>query len=43
LTENFKTLQQPHAFIRAIFPIFKKKMKGQEQENMVNLKKTPEK
>ena len=33
----------PHGFIRAIFPIFKKKMKSQEQENMVNLKKTLEK
>lgn len=33
----------PHGFIRAISPIFKAKLKSQEQENMVNLKKALEK
>ncbi|MFZ1677918.1 MAG: hypothetical protein WAT91_11625 [Saprospiraceae bacterium] len=37
-----KFIATPHGFIRAIFPIFRKKMKRQEQENMMNLKKALE-
>ena len=33
----------PHGFLRAIFPIMKGKLKQQEAENMVNLKKALEK
>ncbi|MBX2910863.1 MAG: hypothetical protein KF717_01685 [Cyclobacteriaceae bacterium] len=33
----------PHGFLRAIFPILKNKLKAQEGENMVNLKKALEK
>jgi uncharacterized protein YndB with AHSA1/START domain len=32
----------PHGFLRAIFPIMRAKLKQQEQENMVNLKKALE-
>lgn len=35
-------LATPHGFVRAIFPIIKSKMKAQEKENMVNLKKALE-
>lgn len=32
----------PHGFLRAIFPILKGKLKSQEEENMINLKKAME-
>lgn len=41
---NFEShfIATPHGFVRAIFPIFKSRIKSQEQENMVNLKKALE-
>ena len=37
-----KFIATPHGFIRAIFPIFKARLKAQEKENMINLKKALE-
>ena len=37
-----KFIATPRGFLRAIFPIIKRKLKSQEKENMVNLKKSLE-